>query len=72
MAAAAMSSNPENPIEDVLKALTDRESDLELKLDGIEIQFPFLRDPLRVRGTLTLRLNMREVPPSGPRGRRRT
>ncbi len=72
MAAVPTSPDRENPIEDVLKALTDREGDLEVTLDGFEIQFPFLRDPLRVKGTLTLRVHMRETPPSGgPRGRRR-
>ena len=72
MVAARLPSNADNPVEDILKALTDRESDLEIRLDGFEIQFPFLRDPLRVKGTLTIRLNLHETPPSGARSRRRT
>ncbi len=61
----------ESPVEELLRSLTDRESDLTITLDGLEIQFPFLREPLRMKGTLSVRLNMHETPPSGPRARRR-
>ena len=61
----------ESPVEDLLRSLTDRESEVEIKLDGLEVQFPFLREPLRMKGTLSIRLNMHETAPSGPRARRK-
>lgn len=57
--------------EEALQALTDREGELELELDGLKVEFPFIHEGVRLTGTIKLRVHMHETPPSGPRARRK-
>lgn len=59
-----------NVFEDAMQALTDRQGELEVRLDNVEVQFPFIHEAVRLSGTVTLRVHMRETPSSSPRGRR--
>ncbi|MEM0128649.1 MAG: hypothetical protein QXG65_00560 [Thermoplasmata archaeon] len=59
------------PVEEIMRSLTDREGNLEISLDDIEVRFPLLPDALRLKGTIRVRLLMKETPPSGPRSRRK-
>lgn len=60
-----------NVFEDALQALTDRQGELELKLDSLQVEFPFIHEAIRLSGTVTVRVHMREAPPTGKRARRR-
>lgn len=60
-----------NMFEDALKALTDRQGELELELDGLQVEFPFIHEAVRLSGTVKVRVHMHETPPTGSRARRR-
>ena len=58
--------------EEALQALTDREGTLELQLDGLQVELPFIREAVRLSGTVRIRVHMHETPPTGTaRARRR-
>jgi hypothetical protein len=60
-----------NVFEDALQALTDRQGELELELDGLKVEFPFIHESIKLSGKVTVRVHMRETPPSGKRSHRR-
>lgn len=60
-----------NVFEDAMQALTDREGEVELTLDGLQVDLPFVREPVRLSGKVKVRLNLKETPASGPRSRHR-
>ncbi len=61
-----------NVFEDAIQALTDRQGELVLQLDALQVEFPFIHESIRLSGTVTVRIHMRETPPSGKRSRRST
>ena len=61
-----------NMFADAIEALTDRQGELELRLDNLEVTLPFLREPVRLSGVVSVRVNLTETSPGGRRPRRRT
>ena len=70
MAENSSSAMSTNFFEEALQAMTDRQGELELELDSLRVEFPFIRESVRLSGKVTVRVHMHETPASGKRSRK--
>jgi hypothetical protein len=61
MAPPTIRSGDSNPFVDLIEAITDRQGELDIRLEHMTLKLPLVPETIELNGTVTLSVHMRDL-----------